>query len=83
MRSRILPLLLRHIPAQLVQVHLSARSSGDEAEELRNRGGDGGEYGATTTSKKCTAVRCSCYKDTAVSRALLKWLSHSIRCMAT
>ena len=21
---------------------------GDEAEELRNRGGDGGEYGATT-----------------------------------
>ena len=50
---------------------------GDEAEELRNRGGDGGEYGATTgQTKKSRLVRLQLLQDTAaVSRALLKWLS--------
>ena len=29
-------------------MHLSAEIFGDEADELRKRGGDGGEFGATT-----------------------------------
>ena len=33
---------------QSVQVHLSARSSVMRADELRRRGGDKGEFGATT-----------------------------------
>ena len=36
---------------------------GDEAEELRHRGGDGGEYGATTgRPRRVGWFDCSCYK---------------------
>ncbi|MFR0848577.1 MAG: adenylosuccinate synthetase [Eubacterium sp.] len=40
--------LLRHIPVQLVPDEFVSEIFGDEADELRKRGGDGGEFGATT-----------------------------------
>ena len=48
MRLRILPLWLRHIPSAVGAGAFVSEIFGDEADELRNRGGDGGEYGATT-----------------------------------
>ncbi|MFQ9915399.1 MAG: adenylosuccinate synthetase [Flavonifractor plautii] len=40
--------LLRPTPALWAPVPLSSELFGDEAEELSRRGGDAGEYGATT-----------------------------------
>ena len=40
----------KHIPVRLEQVLLLSEIFGDEAEELRNRGGDGGEYGGNYRS---------------------------------
>ena len=47
-RSRTSQQSLRLTPAQSAQVRSVSEIFGEEADELRRRGGDGGEFGATT-----------------------------------
>ena len=76
MKSKRLSLLPRHIPPQSVQAHLFAEIFGDEADELRRRGGDGGEFGATTGRPRrmgwydCVASHYGCRLQGATDVAL-------------
>ena len=65
-RSSRLLQYVRHIQAQLEQEHFVSEIFGDEADELRRRGGDGGEFGATTGRPRrmgwfdCVASKYGC-----------------------
>ena len=59
-------------------MHLSAEIFGDEADELRRRGGDGGEFGATTGRPRrmgwfdCVASKYGCRTAGSYGRSIYR-----------